>query len=203
VLFAYESAWQGSPDAQYDLAGAVTGAVPARPEYSVRASRLAKVIMQVRSGTSLSDSGDFSIEPVFGGHCSPSSGAFAGPGSEFTDYRAPGRWTTDLNFTESDWYLTRKYRSGHTYTDTFNGAIRGPTDEFPSINGDYFQYTPDDLFNDPSMAGFECCAKATVTLKLRGRVLKRRTLDQWRAQRSLNDYLHRPGWYTLSVSAWR
>ena len=99
--------------------------------------------------------------------------------------------------------VTRKCRSYHTYTDTFNGAVRGPTDEFPSINGDYFQYTPDDLFNDPSIAGFECCEKATVTLRLRGRVLKRRTLDQWRAQRSLSAYLHTPGWYTLSVSAWR
>ncbi len=78
VLFAYEGAWQRSPDAQYDLAGAVAGAIPARPDYSVRASRLAKVIMQVRSGTSLSDSGDFSIEPVFGGDCSPSASAFAG-----------------------------------------------------------------------------------------------------------------------------
>jgi hypothetical protein len=46
VLFAYESAWQGSPNTQYDLAGAT--------------------------------------------------------GSEFTDYRTPGRWTTDLHFTESD-----------------------------------------------------------------------------------------------------
>ncbi len=113
VFFAYEGAWQRSPDAQYDLAGAVAGAIPARPDYSVRASRLAKVIMQVRSGTSLSDSVDFSIEPVFGGDCSPSSSAFAGAGSEFTDYRTPGRWTTDRQFTESDWYLTRKYRSGH------------------------------------------------------------------------------------------
>ena len=163
VLFAYESAWQGSPGAQYDLAGAVTGAIPARPDYSARAARLAKVIMQVRSGTSLSSSGNFAIEPVFGGDCSPSSGASAAAGSEFTDYRTAGRWTTDLQFTESNWSLTRKYRSDHSYTDTFNGAVRGPPDEFPSINGDYFQYTPGDLFNDPSIAGSECCAKATVT----------------------------------------
>jgi hypothetical protein len=159
--------------------------------------------MQARSGTSLSGSGYFSVQPVVGQGCGPSVSMSASVPSGLTDYRTPGRWASQLSCTESGWYLTRTYAARRSYADTFDSAVRGPADQFPAINGGYLSYLPGDLFNDPALAGFECCAKAAVTLRRGGKVLKRDTLDQSRSQRSFSSYLHATGWYTLNVNTSR
>jgi hypothetical protein len=202
LRFAYQSTWIGRPGTRYDLAGSFSGGIPAHPTYRVRASRLAKDQLSLRGGTNATDPVDTIIEPALPGGCEPDDLLTPGVPARITDYRTAGKWTTGVDFGQSAWSRTARYRAGHSYAETFGSAAEGPGDGFPGINGDHFIYSSIDLFYDPVRSGFDCAGKADVTLSTAGRIVKRKKLTEC-SQAGFSARARTKGWYTLKVSGTR
>lgn len=154
LLFAYQSTWAGRPGTRYDLAGSISGGIPAHPTYRVRSSSLARDQLSLRGGTNATDPSGTIIEPARPGGCAPGDVLTSGIPARITDYRTAGMWTTRVGFGQSQWSHTARYRAGHSYAETFGSAAEGPGDSFPAINGDHFRYSSIDLFYDPVLSGF-------------------------------------------------
>jgi hypothetical protein len=206
VDFVYLSTWAGAGGATYDLSGGSARGIPSNPSYGFRTSSLAHDWVTARAGESLSQDGNLFISPAVPSGCENTLGDDANNPFPFSlnEYKSPGRWNAELSFPEGFWDLpARSYAAGHTYGDTIDGAVRGPKAQYPEIQGSLIDFFPMDLFDEPSGSGIECCPKATITLRLGHKIIKKATLNEWRQQRDFQATLHARGWYTMNVSAVR
>jgi hypothetical protein len=206
VDFVYLSTWAGPGGASYDLSGGSARGIPGNPSYSFRASSLAHDWITARAGESLSQDGNLFITPAVPSGCENTIGDDTDNSFPFSlnEFKSPGRWNAELSFPEGFWdQPARSYAAGHTYGDTFGAAVRGPKTQFPEIQGSRIDFFPMDLFDEPSGAGVECCPKATITLRLGSKIIKKATVNEWRQDRDFQATLHTRGWYTMNVSAVR
>jgi hypothetical protein len=137
-------------------------------------------------------------------------GTMFGPFSA-VDYRTAGEWTTSIQTSanppsqQGDYlYEDRSYGAGRSYSDTFGSAVVGPSRDFPEIEGNIFNFSPQAMFNDPNprLFGGARAAANVVTLRL-GRHLVRKQTWYSSCQSCFQLTLHKAGWYQLSVNSRR
>jgi len=214
ITFGYSDIRTSAAGATYYLIGSKRGEIPRRLGYTQRASGLAKLTMELRSGAYGSSEFNWSIN-------SGNDQSFCGAGQDadtnsvqsWVSYLTPGTWTTSVTaFSEGTdgsiyqnayFFHQATYRRGRRYANVFGGAVAGPGAAFPATSAQYpsryaqLSYGPD-LFDDPVMTGGQsCCSRSVVKLWLGRHLIKsERTGD-------FSTPIRRSGWYTLDASGTR
>lgn len=205
VQTVYQAYWQGTGTI-YDIGHSYTGGIPANPVYHDTLGGLAKVGMLVAANENSSP-----LQTVIAG--------YAGCGSidlpedlvpdVYTDYRSPGTWNINADFSSSagttrDLYTQAAYKAGHTYSDDFGLAAAGPGPQFPVIDGRHVTYSPAEMFSDTAATlGFDCEGKATVTLTRGKTVVHSQKLTFCGKSSTFGALVKKSGWYTLTANAVR
>lgn len=202
--FSYATTWQGTT-ASYELAGVSEGGIPDTVNHQADPATMARVRFQLRASEVPGGFGDLTMTPASNCIIPPLSAAdsLPAPGT-LTEYVSPGRWTPEMVTTRAAfWRSTLDFAAGRSYTDTFGGAVWGPGNEFPYVNGHDIYYSPISAFVDPAQAsGGECCDTSDITLSLGGRVIKHVVMtSQGFGQFSAR--MPSAGWYTLAIRARR
>jgi len=206
VRTVYQIFWQNGGGV-YDLAGAFSGGIPAHPDYHAQPSGMAKVRVVLPDYENVTP---LAILFTSYDECATSTEPVTGLPADYTDYRTPGSWTTNLNFgslpdhVQRDLYKTATYQAGHSYTDLFGSAAYGPGRDFPQIDGTHVVYGPGDLLDDPVAGnGFNCEGRAKVQLKHGPAVVKTQNLAFCKAPTVFTAHPASSGWYTLTATAVR
>ncbi len=217
ITFGYSDILVSATGASYYLIGSTAGQIPSRLGYTQRASGLAKVTTELRSGAYGSSEFNWTIQ-------SGSPDGFCGAGQNqnllgvqsWASYVTPGTWTTTViaysqgsngNLDPNAYlYGTGRYRAGRSYTNVFGAAVVGPGPEYPQTSDNYndpgsryalLSYSPS-LFDSPVLTGGQvCCDSSTVTLRLGSKVVGKRTL---RSNGLFTASIRQSGWYTLDVT---
>jgi hypothetical protein len=214
VAFSYLAALQSASGVSYLLYGTANGRIPAGPDYQQSVQRLARVNVTLKGGADPTASAILTVQP---GNISSICGVgtqfgstLFGPSSA-VDYRTAGEWTTSIQ-TEANpparqgdyLYEARQYRAGRNYSDTFGSAVIGPSSDFPEIEGNIFNFSPQGMFNDPNpqLYGGAYAATNVITLRLRGHVVRKQTWSS-SCQTCFQPTLRKAGWYQLSVNSRR
>ncbi len=214
VGFSYFDDLQSAAGVTYLLYGTATGRIPSGPDYQQSVRSLARVDVTMKGGA---DPAASSILTVQSGNTS----SICGAGTEFggtmfgpfsaVDYRTAGEWTTSIQTSanppsqQGDYlYEDRAYGAGRSYSDTFGSAVVGPSRDFPEIEGNIFNFSPQAMFNDPNprLFGGARAAANVVTLR-QGRHLVRKQTWYSSCQSCFQLTLHKAGWYQLSVNSRR
>ena len=214
VDFSYLDDLQSAAGVSYLLYGTANGRIPSGPAYQQSVQRLARVTVTMKGGADPTASAILTVQ-------SGNSSAICGGGTDFggtifgpfsaVDYRTAGEWTTSVNTSANPparqgnyLFESRRYRAGRTYTDTFGSAVVGPSGDFPEIEGNIFNFSPQGLFSDPNprLSGGADSATNVITLRL-GRHLVRKQTWYNNCQTCFQLSLHKAGWYQLSVNARR
>jgi hypothetical protein len=214
VGFNYLDDLQSAAGVSYLLYGATNGRIPSGPAYQQSVRRLARVTITMKGGADPSASSILTVQ-------SGNTSAICGAGTEFggtifgpfsmVDYRTAGEWTTSVDTSgappsqEGDYlYEDRSYTAGRSYSDTFGSAVVGPSRDFPEIEGNIFNFSPQAMFNDPNPRLFGGSRAATNVVTLRqGRHLVRKQTWYSNCQSCFQLTLRRAGWYQLSVNSRR
>jgi hypothetical protein len=207
VRLFYQSRWQSSAGTLYDLAGVAATGSKAAPHFRDSLSRLAKVAIQLRSGTNAAGSGYLAL--TAGASCAPGGDLLpeAAPWSG-TDYLQAGTWDAEVGVGARTLSWDGRLRARHSYTLDLGAAVYGPWRPlmtgtlFPVIDGNRFSYNPYDYFSDPvAQASSDCAAKVKATLMRGARVLRRLSAGAGVcAQGELTKNLPKSGWYRLDVT---
>ena len=217
ITFGYADILVSAAGASYYLIGSKAGQIPSRLVYAQRASGLAKLTTELRSGAYGSSEFNWTIESGNGeGFCGAGQNQnLSGPQS-LVSYLTPGTWTTTVtaysqgsngNLDRNAYlYGTGRYGAGRSYTDVFGAAVVGPGPEYPQTSDNYndpgsryalLSYSPS-LFDSPVLTGGQiCCDRSTVTLRLGGKVVGKKTL---RTNGLFTESIRQSGWYTLDVT---
>ncbi len=124
----YQTFWQGT-GTLYDVAGAFSGGIPAGLTIHAQPSAMAKVHVQLRSNENVTP-----LRAVLATYdeCGTTTEPVTSVPADYTDFRTPGDWNTNLNFgaklinVQRDLFSDAVYKSGHNYSDTFGSAAAGP-----------------------------------------------------------------------------
>jgi len=214
VAFSYLDNLQSASGVSYLLYGTANGRIPAGPDYQQSVRRLARVDVTLKGGADPTAS---AILTVQAGNLSSICGAgtqfggtIFGPFSA-VEYRTAGEWTTSIQ-TEANppaqqgdyLYEAHQYRAGRSYSDTFGSAVTGPSGDFPEIEGNIFNFSPQGMFNDPNpqLYGGAYAATNVITLRLRGHIVRKQTWSS-SCQTCFQPTLRKAGWYQLSVNSRR
>ena len=201
----YQTYYQDASGNLYDLAGAFKGGIPASPDYHGNPASMAKVNVELRDYENVTP-----LQSVIGTYdnCGTTTEPVSTLPSTYTDYRTAGDWTTDLNFgktqanVQRDLYVSRDYKAGHTYWDTFGSAVAGPGADYPEIQDSSVVYGPGNAFSDPLIhVSFDCEGKATVTLSHGSTQVAKQKLTFCGAKNVFSKNLKKTGWYTLKSVA--
>jgi hypothetical protein len=204
VRLFYQSRWQSAAGTIYELAGAAARGSKAAPHFSDRASRLARVRLELRSGTNaagpqggiLLDHGA-NCEP--GGDVLPVSAPWAA-----TSYLQAGHWSGDAGLGARTLYWSGKFTAGHRYTFSLGSAVYGPWlpfvdgDLFPKFDGRTLAFGAGSFFSDPAAIGSDCAVRVTSTL-LKGAATLRRLSQDGCSQSELTKRVTKSGWYRIQV----
>jgi hypothetical protein len=213
IGFSYLDDLQSRTGVSYLLYGTVSNRIPARPDFQQSVRRLARVNMTLKSGADPTASGTLQVQPAADslcGYATSFAGSTFGPFST-VDYRTAGEWTTSIKIQANpparqggNLDETRQYRAGRHYSETFGSAVVGPSGDFPQIEGNIFNFSPVDMFNDPNpqLSGGADASTNVITLRL-GRHLIRKQTWYNNCQTCMQLTLHRTGWYQLSVNSRR
>jgi hypothetical protein len=213
ITFGYADLLTSPAGASYYLIGSQRDQIPARLQYSQRASRLAKLTMELRSGAYGSSDFDWSIQS--GNEqsvCGAGENTNTFSAHSWVNYLTPGTWHTSVtayaqgaggsNPANAYLYGQGSYRAGRSYTAAFGAAVVGPGPGFPQTaasTGNYarLSYQPY-LFYSPVMTGGQtCCDRSVVTLRRGSRVLKRKAVG---TGGSVTALIRQSGWYSLDVT---
>jgi hypothetical protein len=205
VRLFYQSRWQSGDGTLYDLGGAAPQGSKAAPDFTGRLSELAKVHLQLRSGTSAA-AGSSGLLLNYGANCSPGGdwlSGFAPWGA--TDYMQAGYWETQVDIGARSLFWDGRLRAGHTYGVTLGAAVAGPWlpfingTLFPDFDGQVLTFNPMGLISDPvAGSGSDCAGRVTSTLSRAGHVLKTAQADLCGG--ILQASLPGSGWYRLAVT---
>jgi hypothetical protein len=202
ITFGYGSFWQG-PAAGYLIAGHRRGAVPSVPSFRGALSRMAKLTIAFRQGTTVGAYNNpnlLSRGPCGAGWFNlsfiPSSGSM-------TEYVTAGPWRFSVLADPDSWTEDLRLVAEHSYADVFGGAVWGPSTQYaPQTEGDglgRILFYPAAPFADPRQPnGFYCCGKSSITLSFRGHVLKHEVLID-SSGRLFIARAQRAGWYTMAI----
>ena len=214
VAFSYLDDLQSASGVSYLLYGTANRRIPAGPDYQQSVRRLARVDLTLKGGADPTASAILTVQPG-------SLSSICGVGTQFgatisgpfstVDYQTAGEWTTSIQ-TEAtpparqgdELYEARQYRAGRTYSDTYGSAVVGPSGDFPEIEGNIFNFSPQAMFNDPNplLFGGAFAATNVITLRLRGHVVRKQTWSS-SCQTCFQPTLRKAGWYQLSVNSRR
>ncbi len=217
ITFVYSDFLTSSAGASYYLIGSKAGQIPSRLGYTQRASDLAKLTTELRSGAYGSSEFNWTIQSGNGeGFCGAGQNQNLSGAQSLVSYVTPGTWTTTVsaysqgsngNLDQNAYlYGTGRYRAGRSYTNVFGAAAVGPGPDYPQTSDNYndpasryalLSYSPS-LFDSPVLSGGQtCCDRSTVTLRLGSGVVEKRTL---RTNGLFTESIRRSGWYTLDVT---
>ncbi len=201
----YQTYWQGT-GTLYDVADAFSGGIPADPVYHASPATMAKVHVQLRANENVTPLR--AVLETFDS-CGSTSDPVTLLPADYTDFRSPGDWSTDLDFgpasvVQRDLFKMGDYKAGHSYTDLFSSAAAGPSAIFPEIDGSDVVYSPGNLFSDPVIrTGFDCEGKAGLKLMGSAGVIKTTNLKFCAKTSVFSAHVKKAGWVTLSASARR
>jgi hypothetical protein len=198
----------GPNGSYYDLAGGTNNALPSSPEYRVRSSGLAKVVMQARAGTVPDQTARLLTSATLPDRCSlPGLQTSMQIPSAVVDYRTPGFWETevttfhDLGLTTcSDTWIYGSYAARRSYLASFENAAHGPSTAVPYVAGPLLSFDPNHQFIDPLTTGYEYCNVTTVSLSSGGRLVKKERFTGLVA-RGFSARVRAGRRYSLTVSA--
>jgi hypothetical protein len=214
VAFSYLDDLQSAGGVNYLLSGTANGRIPSGPRYQQSVRRLARVDITLKGSADPTTS---SILTVQTGNTS----SICGTGTQFggtifgpfsaVDYRTAGEWTTSIQ-TEANpparqgnyLYEARHYRAGRRYSDTYGSAVVGPSGDFPEIEGNVFNFSPQGMFSDPNpqLHGGAYAATNVIALRLRGHLVRKHTYNN-SCQTCFQPTLRKAGWYQLTVNSRR
>ena len=202
-------AWASPPTepARYDLSGETQNSLPAHPAFRVRTADLDKTVIQVRAGTLPGTSGHLTEWGSLRDHC-PAGGNLQRTvqvPSSITMYRSPAFWQTDvdtsagpqmtsINIVNSD------QKPGHRYTVTLSGAVRGPGNAVPFIQGGKLSLDPQTQFVDSEFESVAYDYTVAVKLSSGGQVVATKQYDN-RPVQLFTARVHAGRWYTLTSDA--
>lgn len=217
ITFGYSDILTSAAGASYYLIGSTAGQIPSRLGYTQRASGLARLTTELRSGAYGSGQFNWTIQSGNGdGFCGAGQNQNLSGAQSWISYLTPGTWTTTVTaYSQSssgnlgqnaNFYGTGRYRAGRSYTNVFGAAVVGPGPDFPQTSDNYnnsasryalLSYSPS-LFDSPVLTGGQiCCDRSTVTLRLGSKVVAKRTL---RTNGLFTESIRQSGWYTLNVT---
>jgi hypothetical protein len=212
VSFSYLDQRQSASGVSYDLFGSVRGRIPSAPVYRQDASRLARVDVVLKGGADPTANAGYTVQPGNNVICDVGTefGAEESVPLSAVDYRTAGVWTTDVTMSSTSgrqWdvlWEARRYQPGRRYSDAFGGAVVGPSGDFPRIEGNIVNFTPNRLFADPnlSVSGGTDASTTVVTLRLHGHLVHRQKV-LGNCSTCFQTTLHRAGWYEMSVGSHR
>ncbi len=206
VRLFYQSRWQSAVGTLYDLAGAAKAGSKAAPHFRDTMSRLAKVHLELRTGTNAGTQ-DGGLALTEGANCE-SGGDLLPNGAPWaaTDYMQAGSWTAEVDIGARDMIWDGALRAGHSYGVNLGAAVYGPwlTDIngtlFPVVNGDDLSYFPSGFFSDPVAQGSSDCKPVIRATLTRGASVLRRRTEGACSQAMLTRKLAKSGWYGLKVT---
>jgi hypothetical protein len=213
IGFSYLADLQSHAAVNYLLYGTANGRIPARPDYQQSVRRLARVNVTLKGGADPTATGVLNVQPAADSQCGYATsfgGSTFGPYSA-VDYRTAGEWTTSIQTQAnpparqgSNFDETHQYRAGRHYSETFGSAAVGPSGDFPEIEGNIFDFSPVDMFNDPNpqLSGGADASTNVITLRLHGHLVRKQTWYN-NCQTCFQLSLHKAGWYHLSVNSRR
>ncbi|HUB38903.1 MAG TPA: hypothetical protein VMA72_08630 [Streptosporangiaceae bacterium] len=204
VRLFYQSRWQSAAGTLYELAGSAARGSKAAPHFSDRVSRLARVRLELRSGTNAAGpQGGFAL--AHGPDCGPGGDILpvSAPWAA-TSYLQAGPWSGVIGIGARTLYWSGKFRTRHRYTVSLGSAVYGPW--LPFVNGELFPkfdrrtlaFGSDGFFSDPAAIGSDCAVHITSTL-LKGRATLKRLRQDGCSQTDLDKRVAKSGWYRLRV----
>lgn len=206
VQLYYQSRWQSGDGTLYDLGGAAPPGSKAAPDFRSQLSELAKVHLQLRTGTSGGAAPATGLLLDYGANCSPGGEVLpAALPWGATDYMQAGSWSAQVDIGDRALWWDGAYRAGHTYSLTFGSAVAGPWLPyisgllFPDFTGQTISFDPLGFFSDPvAQADAQCSGRITSTLSRGGHVVKTARGDLCGG--ALSASLSTSGWYQLTVT---
>jgi len=214
VAFSYLDDLQSASGVSYLLTGTANGRIPSAPHYQQRVRRLARVDIALKGGADPTASAILTVQTgnlsSICGAGTQFGGTMFGPFSA-VDYRTAGEWTTSIQ-TEANpparqgsyLYEARRYRAGRRYSDIYGSAVIGPSRDFPEMEGNIFNFSPQAMFNDPNpqLSGGALGATSVIALRLHGRLVRKQTFSS-SCQTCFQPTLHKAGWYQLTDNSRR
>jgi hypothetical protein len=217
ISYGYSDILTSVGGASYVLIGSKVGQIPSRLVYTQRASDLAKVTTDLRSGAFGSSEFNWTIQSGNGqGFCGAGQNQDLYGAQGLVSYVTAGTWTTTViaysqgssGKPEHNAYLygTGHYRAGRSYTNVFGAAVVGPGPDYPQTSDNYnddasryalLSYQPSLFYSPVLNGGQDCCDRSTVILRLGSRTVAKRTL---RTAGLFTESLRQSGWYTLAVT---
>lgn len=201
----YQTYWL-SGSAVYNLAGAFSGGIPASPVYHAVPASMAHVHVLLRTNENVTP---LAIMDLSYNECGNMTQPVALPG-DYTDFRTPGHWTTNLNFgalpspVQKDLFTSANYLGGHSYTAQFGNAVYGPARTVPVIDGTHVTFGPAAMFADPvARTGFDCEGKAAVRLTRGATLIKASKLTFCGKVNVFDAHPGPAGFYNLTAAAVR
>lgn len=202
----YQTFWQGTGTI-YDVAGAFAGGIPAGLTIHAHPSTMAHVHVQLRSNENVTP-----LRAVISAYdkCGTTTEPETLLPDDYTAFRTPGEWSTDLNFgahlisVQRDLFKDAVYKGGHQYSDTFGSAAAGPGASFPVIEGSKIDYAAGGLFSDPVVrTSFDCEGKESIRLSRSTITVKKSNLKFCGKTTEFGAHVTKKTWYTLSVGGQR
>ncbi len=217
ISFGYSDILTSTTGASYYLIGSKAGQIPSRLGYTQRASGLAKVTTDLRSGAYGSSEFNWTIQSGNGqGFCEAGQNLDLNGAQSLVSYVTPGTWTTTvIAYSQGSsgrpaqnayLYGTGRYRAGRSYTNVFGAAVVGPGPEYPQTSDNYnddasryalLTYQPSLFYSPVLSGGQDCCDRSTITLRLGSRIVAKRSL---RTAGLFTESIRQSGWYTLAVT---
>jgi hypothetical protein len=211
--FAYLAAWQGKSN--YAVSGADTDGVPAAPGGSYRTASLARLNIQVRSGTDTVE--PTTNVPVTVQPDPATDGCQTDLWGPVGNYSLPA--ATSVSVSPGDWTARTDpsgdglgemtspvgMLAGHTYWQTFNQAVWGPVVSVPEVWEHQISLDAGSLIADPTPGVLSFWSTlGTYELSQGSKVLHKQTLTEYGVgPSSFSTRVSAAGWYNLTVSAHR
>ena len=205
VTLFWQSRWQSANGTLYDLAGSGAAGSKAAPDFTGRLSELAKVNLQLRTGTSAAGASSGVILDQ-GANCEPGGDLLQvnAPWGAI-DYMQAGAWAAQVNIGARSLWWNGGFKAGHSYSLDFGAAVAGPWlpsitgPLFPEFNGQQLAFGAEGLIGDPvAQSSSDCSGRVTTTLIRGSRVLKTTHGDLCGG--GLDARLASSGWYRLQVT---
>ncbi|MBW6438265.1 hypothetical protein KZ829_31515 [Actinoplanes hulinensis] len=189
--------------------------VPSTPSRAFKRTSLGTVTIDSRRGTGLANDNGIAVQPQEGCANDLYSNLFNSEAPTYSKvHLTPGKWhvrsdshataTSGESWNVDSLFALRTVKAGKSAFVRFNGAVKGPGYELPTVIRGRLDYPLYDMFNDPAFRDYGDPAKVVATLKTGGKTVKTRKLSTYGAYSPVLSYwVKKPGWYTLTANATR
>jgi hypothetical protein len=209
MSFGYAGNWRGPKGMPYVASGISTGGIPAKPDFTFRASGIAKLTFQVTAGAVSGNDGLWSVQQVTGCRLGRLDAArLIGIPGRHSQFVSAGPWQVRFNaFDGSNQSVTQvnvRLRGGRSFVQRLEGAVVTPPPGLAPQYGDTGHGSVSMLLNDlftGTDRGFLCCADGVLRLSTGGKKIDVMSFN-------MHNYyfmtkLHHTGQYKLTIDVRR